>query len=90
MGGTDDLPDSADLEAALKVIRKVLADECMVEDDAADVILLDMAIKALADRIEVYWLQADSNSLEDMELILELRYKADRRLIETVTALKNA
>jgi hypothetical protein len=35
-------------------------------------------------------LQAESKSLEDMDMILDLRYKADRRLIEAVNALKNA
>jgi hypothetical protein len=82
--------DTQALSERLRVIRKVLADECMVEDDATDVILLDMVMNALADRIEVYRLELGDENLEDVEQILELRYKADRRLIETVMALKNA
>ena len=72
------------------MIRKVLANECMVEDDATDVMLLDMVMSALTDRIEVYRLESEHRDLENVEQILEIRYKADRRLIETVMALKNA
>lgn len=82
--------DTRALAERLEVIRKVLADECMVEDDATDVILLDMVMNALADRIEVYRLALQDGRLEDVGQVLELRYKADRRLIETVVALKNA
>ena len=82
--------DTQALSERLQVVRKVLADECMVEDDATDVILLDMVMNALADRIEVYRLALQDGRLEDVGQVLELRYKADRRLIETVVALKNA
>ena len=82
-------PNAETLQEPLKVIRKVLADECMVEDDATDVMLLDMVMNALADRIEIYRLQAEKDKWEDIDLLLDLRYKADRRLIETIVALKN-
>jgi hypothetical protein len=81
--------DADVLADRLRVVRRVLADECMVEDDVTDVMMLDMVMNALADRIEVYRLTADGTGAEHLERILELRYKADRRLIETVTALKN-
>ena len=82
--------DEEALRDRLKVVRRVLADECMVEDDASDLILLDMVMNALADRLEVYRLTSRSASPEQLDRILQLRYNADRRLIETVTALKNA
>ncbi len=72
------------------MIRKVLADECMVADDVTDVMLLDMVMNAMADRLDIYRLEAGDKTPEDLEVILELRYKADRRLIETLNALKNA
>ncbi len=84
------LPDAEALKKPLEMIRKVLADECMVADDVTDLMLLDMVMNALSDRIAVCRLQAESNSLADIDVILELRYKADRRLIEAVNALKNA
>ena len=87
---SESLSDTKSLAEPLQGIRKVLADECMVEDDFADVMLLDVVMNALADRIEVYRLQSQNSSLEDAELILDLRYKADRRLIEAISALKNA
>ncbi len=82
--------DDAALRDRLKVVRRVLADECMVEDDASDLILLDMVMNALEDRLEVYRLTAKDTGTEELAQILELRYKADRRLIDTLTALKNA
>lgn len=82
--------DEEALRDRLKVVRRVLADECMVEDDASDIILLDMVMNALADRLEVYRLTSRSASPAQLDQILQLRYNADRRLIETVTALKNA
>ena len=82
--------DEEALRDRLKVVRRVLADECMVEDDASDLILLDMVMNALADRLEVYQLTSGNASPEQLDQILQLRYNADRRLIETVTALKNA
>ena len=82
--------DEEALRDRLKVVRRVLADECMVEDDASDVILLDMVMNALADRLEVYRLTAKDASPETLVQIVQLRYNADRRLIDTVTALKNA
>ena len=81
--------DEEALRDRLKVVRRVLADECMVEDDASDLILLDMVMNALADRLEVYRLTSRSASPGQLDQILQLRYNADRRLIETVTALKN-
>jgi len=91
---SDDIPDALQdmgaLREPLRQIRKNLADECMVEDDATDVMLLDMVMNALTDRIEVYRLQAEDGQWEDIEQILNLRYKADLRLIETIKALKNA
>ena len=82
--------DEEALRDRLKVVRRVLADECMVEDDASDLILLDMVMNALADRLEVYRLSSENASPGQLDEILQLRYNADRRLIETVTALKNA
>ncbi|MDP6040987.1 MAG: hypothetical protein QGG64_20730, partial [Candidatus Latescibacteria bacterium] len=89
-GKQEPLPDTDALKESLQMIRKVLADECMVADDVTDLMLLDVVMNALSDRIEVCRLQAESKSLEDMDMILDLRYKADRRLIEAVNALKNA
>ena len=89
-GKQEPLPDADALKESLQMIRKVLADECRVADDVTDLMLLDVVMNALSDRIEVCRLQAESNSLEDMDMILNLRYKADRRLIEAVNALKNA
>ena len=83
-------PNQEALKEPLKGIRKVLADECMVEDDVTDLMLLDLVMNALGDRIEIYKLQAENRKLEDIDLILDLRYKADRRLIETLLALKNS
>ncbi|MDE2887060.1 MAG: hypothetical protein OXR72_02530 [Gemmatimonadota bacterium] len=88
-GKVEEIDEEA-LRERLKVIRRVLADECMVEDDASDLILLDMVMNALADRLEVYRLTSRGASPEKLVQILELRYNADRRLIEAVTALKNA
>ena len=76
--------------ARLRTIRGVLADECMVEDDATDVMLLEMVMGALQDRIEIHRMKTDNASAEEVERLMDLRYKADRRLIETVQALKNA
>ena len=71
------------------MVRRVLADECMVEDDVTDVMMLDMVMSALGDRIEIYRMSVKGRDAAGMERILDLRYKADRRLIETVNALKN-
>jgi len=84
------LSDLDALKAPLQMIRKNLADECMIEDDATDVMLLDMVMNALSDRIEVYQLQAQDGQLEEIDHIVKLRHRADRRLIETINALKNA
>ena len=89
-GNSESLPDAERLKKPLEMIRKVLADECMVADDVTDLMLLDVVMNALSDRIDVCRLQAESNALADIDAILELRYKADRRLIEAVNALKNA
>jgi hypothetical protein len=89
-GNSESIPDAEKLKKPLEMIRKVLADECMVADDVTDLMLLDVVMNALSDRIDVCRLQAESNALSDIDAILELRYKADRRLIEAVNALKNA
>ncbi len=89
-GNSESIPDAERLKKPLEMIRKVLADECMVADDVTDLMLLDVVMNALSDRIDVCRLQAESNALADIDAILELRYKADRRLIEAVNALKNA
>ena len=89
-GNSETIPDAERLKKPLEMIRKVLADECMVADDVTDLMLLDVVMNALSDRIDVCRLQAESNALADIDAILELRYKADRRLIEAVNALKNA
>ncbi|MXX13431.1 MAG: hypothetical protein F4Z86_08295 [Gemmatimonadetes bacterium] len=89
-GKSETIPDAEKLKKPLEMIRKVLADECMVADDVTDLMLLDVVMNALSDRIDVCRLQAESNALSDIDAILELRYKADRRLIEAVNALKNA
>lgn len=89
-GKSETIPDAERLKKPLEMIRKVLADECMVADDVTDLMLLDVVMNALSDRIDVCRLQAESNALSDIDAILELRYKADRRLIEAVNALKNA
>ncbi len=89
-GNRETIPDAEALKEPLQMIRKVLADECMVADDVTDLMLLDLVMNALSDRIDVCRLQAESNALADIDAILELRYKADRRLIEAVNALKNA
>ena len=51
--------------------------------------MLDMVMSALGDRIEIYRMSVKGRDAAGMERILDLRYKADRRLIETVNALKN-
>jgi hypothetical protein len=84
------LDDTEALREPLKAIRRVLADECMVADDVADIMLLDVVMGALSDRIEVCRLQTNSQSLQDMDILLDMRCKADKRLIEAVSALKNA
>ncbi len=89
-GKSETIPDAERLKKPLEMIRKILADECMVADDITDLMLLDVVMNALSDRIDVCRLQAESNALSDIDAILELRYKADRRLIEAVNALKNA
>ena len=72
----------------LKVVRKILAEECMVVDDASEVMMLDVVMNALADRIEVNQVQAKDGDSEDMTRVMDLRYKADRRLLEAVDSLK--
>ena len=81
--------DAEELRERLKDIRKVLAEECMVQDDVTDVIVLDATMNALADRIDVYRIRAENGDLKDIEQMLDLRYKADRRLIDAVASLKN-
>ena len=84
-------PDRATLDAPIRSIRRVLADECMVQDDATDVMLLDMVVKALQDWTQVYRIRPESESnLDEVERILDIRGKADRRLIEAIGALKNS
>ena len=83
--------DPIDLDAVrerLQVVRKLLAEECMVEEDATDTVLLDLVMNAITDRIDVFRLQPENGDSEEIARILDLRYKADRRLIETVTALR--
>ena len=87
--GPMDPIDRQVLKDRLRTIRKVLADECMVEDDVTDVMLLDATMNALADRIEVHRLQAERRDWDDIEQVLEIRYKADKRLIEAIVALKS-
>ena len=89
-GSGETLQDTEAIKEPLKAIRRVLADECMVADDVADIMLLDVVMGALADRIEVCRLQANQNSLQDMNILMDMRCKADKRLIEAVNALKNA
>ena len=89
-GHGESIQDIDALKAPLKAIRRVLADECMVADDVADIMLLDVVMGALADRVEVCRLQASPQSLKDMDVLLDMRCKADKRLIEAVNALKNA
>lgn len=89
-GHGESIKDIDALKGPLKAIRRVLADECMVADDVADIMLLDVVMGALADRIEVCRLQASPQSLQDMNVLLDMRCKADKRLIEAVNALKNA
>ncbi len=84
-------PDRAALEAPMRVIRRVLADECMVQDDATDVMLLDMVVKALQDWTQVYRLRPETETnLSDVGRILDIRAKADRRLIDSIGALKSS
>jgi hypothetical protein len=89
-GNGESIKDIGALKEPLKAIRRVLADECMVADDVADIMLLDVVMGALADRIEVCLLQAKPQSLQDMNVLLDMRCKADKRLMEAVGALKNA
>lgn len=89
-GHGEALEDLEKLKGPLKAIRAILSDECMVADDVADIMLLDVVMGALSDRIEVCRLQAKAQSLQDMNVLLEMRCKADKRLIEAVNALKNA
>jgi hypothetical protein len=89
-GHGESIQDIDALKEPLKAIRRVLADECMVADDVADIMLLDVVMGALADRVEVCRLQASPQSLKDMDVLLDMRCKADKRLIEAVNALKNA
>ncbi len=81
--------DAEELRERLKDIRKVLAEECMVQDDVTDVIVLDAVMNALADRIDVYRIRAENGDLKGVEQMLDLRHKADRRLIDAVASLKN-
>jgi hypothetical protein len=85
-----DLPDQAALDKPLRAIRRVLADDCMVQDDATDVMLLDLVVNALADWTQVYRLRPEDGRAEEIGRILDLRYKADKRLIESIAALKNS
>ena len=74
------------------MIRKVLADECMVADDVTDLMLLDVLMNALSDPVDVCHLQSQKSQRTGgyRRDLRHLRYKADRRLIEAVNALKNA
>ena len=82
--------EGPDLTGPLRMIRKVLADECMVQDDATDVMLLDLVIKALSDWTQVYRIQPEKDALEEVERLMDIRSKADKRLMEAITALKNS
>ena len=82
--------DARELPERLRVIRKLIADECMVEDDATDVMLLDLVVNALADRIDIYRLKSEGDDLKRMERLMDLRTKADGRLVQAISALKNA
>ena len=50
-----------------------------------------MVVKALQDWTQVYRIRPESESnLDEVERILDIRGKADRRLIEAIGALKNS
>ena len=82
--------DGPDLEGPMRTIRRVLADECMVQDDATDVMLLDLVVKALTDWTQVYRIEPKDGALDEVERLMDIRSKADRRLMEAITALKNS
>ncbi len=90
MGGTGDSAAAYDLDQPLRTIRRVLADECMVQDDATDVMLLDLVVKALADWAQVYQIKPKDGALDEVERLMDIRSKADRRLMAAITALKNS
>ena len=90
MGSTADDTDAPDLDQPMRTIRRVLADECMVQDDATDVILLDMVVKALSDWTQVYRIKPKDGALDEVERLMDIRAKADRRLREAIAALKNS
>lgn len=90
MGKEDTASDGPDLNEPMRVIRKVLADECMVQDDATDVMLLDLVVKALSDWTQVYRIQPREDALDEVERVMDIRAKADKRLMEAVAALKNS
>ncbi|MEE2752371.1 MAG: hypothetical protein VX910_00195 [Candidatus Latescibacterota bacterium] len=85
-----DLREAPKLEQSLRTIRRVLAEECMVEDDATDVMLLDIVVKALSDWILVYRIKAKDGALDEVERLMDIRSKADRRLMDAIAALKNS
>ena len=87
---TGDDANSPDLAQPLRTIRRVLADECMVQDDATDVMLLDLVVKALSDWIQVYRITPKEGELDEIERLMDIRSKADRRLMDAITALKNS
>ena len=88
--GEETVADGPDLAGPMRTIRRVLADECMVQDDATDVMLLDLVVKALSDWTQVYRIQPKDGELEEVERLMDIRSKADRRLMEAITALKNS
>ena len=82
--------DRPDRGQPMQMIRRVLADECMVQDDATDVMLLDLVVKALSDWTQVYRITPTDGALDEVDRLMDIRSKADRRLMEAITALKNS
>jgi len=82
--------EAPELDQPLRTIRRLLADECMVEDDATDVMLLDIVVKSLTDWTQVYRIKPKDGALEEVERLMDIRAKADRRLMEAIAALKNS
>jgi hypothetical protein len=87
---SQDAGGAPELEQPLRMIRRVLADDCMVEDDATDVMLLDIVIKSLSDWTLVYRIKPKDGALEEVDRLMDIRAKADRRLMSAIAALKNS
>ena len=90
MEAVDGDGEAPELDQPLRTIRRLLADECMVEDDATDVMLLDIVVKSLSDWTQVYRIKPKEGALEEVERLMDIRAKADRRLMEAIAALKNS